>query len=869
MCPSEEAVAAFLAGALPRDERARFELHVDTCGACQALIGALAKAAPRDGAIDPATSLGGSWTSDGPDDDAIEWRPGREVGRHVVLARIGAGGMGVVYSAYDPVLDRRVALKVLRDAGARDRLHDEARIAARLSHPNVVAVHDVVEAGDAVCVAMEHVDGVTLRAWLRDDRTPAAIVEVFAQAGRGLAAAHDAGLVHRDFKPSNVMIDRSGRARVLDFGLAREASGGGNGEIAGTPAYMAPEQRRGDAVDARADQYAFAVSLREALATAAVSDRITRALRRATDADPAARFPSMASLLAELAPPRRRGRRWIAAGFVAGGAIAAVAVLALRRAPAAPSCVASGAAIDAVWGPAQADALRRSFHATGVSYADRVAADTVRRLDDWAARWRASSRASCRATVIDRRQPAATDALRQACLDELAVRLRPVVALAAAADPSLVARADQLVDGLPAPERCDDTAALSAMMPPPPAEAARAELDAVRAAIAETDALILAARFDAARAGLAEVERRAAVLAYPPLDARVQFLAAQLAMSSGQRDRSLAELHAAARAATAARDPELLARIWIALTKSLGNDLRTLDDAAVFDGYVAALLPQLRTRDTLAFELEWARCNRNINQITHDAATLEGHCRQVIALAATFQPPRVQIALAAAVRLGHFQRLQGHKDAAVATLTQAVADSVRVRGDDHPDTAMARYSLGIAAIDTGDLARGLDELRHALVTRQAAFPGGSTIVAESMMGLGDALGTSGDHAAAVAQLEQALAMMDQFGAGESAQAANARILIGLSLEELHRTADASAHYLRAADIADRVLEHAETLAATGLELAANIARKERHPEVAAGQLQRAIRMLERAKADPAEVARLQAELGAVGDPRPR
>ncbi len=221
---------------------------------------------------------------------------GASLGRYLVLDRLGQGGMGVVYTAYDPELDRRLAVKLLRpDAGAaqaetrRTRLQREAQAMARLSHPNVIAVHDVGTAGDQVFVAMELVDGVTLKRWLAAERRPwRDVLALFVQAGRGLAAAHDAGLIHRDFKPDNVLVGKNGVARVTDFGLARPAgrdeTGGGQeetgdtpspralglnltetGAILGTPAYMAPEQHRGRPADARSDQFAFCVALYEGL----------------------------------------------------------------------------------------------------------------------------------------------------------------------------------------------------------------------------------------------------------------------------------------------------------------------------------------------------------------------------------------------------------------------------------------------------------------------------------------------------------------------------------------------------------------------------------------------------------------------------
>src|SRR4051812_10268762 len=221
---------------------------------------------------------------------------GSAVGRYVVLERIGSGGMGVVYAAYDPELDRKVALKLLRPdrAGAAGeaalRLQRGAQAIARLSDPHVVAVYDAGTFGDQVFVAMELMEGRTLRQWLGEGKRGwREIVDVFVAAGRGLAAAHAAGLVHRDFKPDNVLLGTDGRVKVADFGLARPVGdadpGGGEaalmespgsrgllatpltewGVAMGTPAYMAPEQLRGERADARSDQFSFCVALWEAL----------------------------------------------------------------------------------------------------------------------------------------------------------------------------------------------------------------------------------------------------------------------------------------------------------------------------------------------------------------------------------------------------------------------------------------------------------------------------------------------------------------------------------------------------------------------------------------------------------------------------
>jgi len=241
------------------------------------------------------------------------------VGRFELRARLGAGGLGVVYAAHDPELDRDVAIKLLR-RDDREQLLVEARAMAKLAHPNVVAVHEIGVHDGRVFVAMERVVGATARMWLQTPRGWRDIVSLYLQAGRGLASAHAAGIVHRDFKPDNVLVGDDGRARVTDFGLAAPAGELGSG---GTPAYMPPE--RGAATPA-GDQYALAVSLHEALAggrdaepppDSPVPRRIWRALARGKARDPAARWPSLDAMLAAIeAPPKRRVLRTIAWSIV-------------------------------------------------------------------------------------------------------------------------------------------------------------------------------------------------------------------------------------------------------------------------------------------------------------------------------------------------------------------------------------------------------------------------------------------------------------------------------------------------------------------------------------------------------------------------
>lgn len=327
-CPDDNQLVSLIEGQLSEEAVAQLEAHLDRCRACQAMVDELAHV------LHPATDS--------------ERAPAAHatIGRYEVRDELGTGATGVVYRAYDPELRRQVAIKLLRPdltdddqlPTARARLLREARLLSSLSHPNVVPVYDVGSTGDEVFVAVELIVGRSLADWQQDDQPSwQAIVEVYAQVGRGLAAAHQAGLVHRDVKPANLMLGEDGRVRVTDFGLAT-ATGGvkvalqhasrgeptpltPSGAVVGTLAYMAPEQYVGRKVDARADQYAYCVSLGEALtgerpgpgATAAelrkarnrrgrpaLPDELLQLVARGLSAQADQRFPAMTDLVAQL-----------------------------------------------------------------------------------------------------------------------------------------------------------------------------------------------------------------------------------------------------------------------------------------------------------------------------------------------------------------------------------------------------------------------------------------------------------------------------------------------------------------------------------------------------------------------------------------
>ncbi|MFP2964418.1 protein kinase domain-containing protein, partial [Myxococcus sp. 1LA] len=273
-CLDENTFVSLLMGDLPPARAAEVDAHLDTCPACRRMVAEALRAQTPDDNPPGAPTVVTHPRSPSGEGPSLE--RGTAVGRYLVLERLASGGMGVVYSAYDPELDRRVALKLLRVAAlgleaeqGRAHLLHEAQAMARVSHPHVVPVYDVGTFGPQVFLTMELVDARTLRPWLKaEPRSWRQVLALFLDAGRGLAAAHAAGVVHGDFKPENLLVGQDGRVRVTDFGLARNANPLDDVSplSGGTPAYMAPEQMEAPApADARSDQFAFCVALYEAL----------------------------------------------------------------------------------------------------------------------------------------------------------------------------------------------------------------------------------------------------------------------------------------------------------------------------------------------------------------------------------------------------------------------------------------------------------------------------------------------------------------------------------------------------------------------------------------------------------------------------
>jgi len=464
------------------------------------------------------------------DEDALleeRLERGTSVDRYVVLYELGTGGMGVVYAAYDPQLDRKVALKLLhahsRSDRARTRLLREAKSIARISHPHVVTVHDVGTYEGRVFVAMEYIEGLTLRRWLQERRRPwTEVLTVLQHAGEGLAAAHEGDLIHRDFKPDNVLVEDGGRPVVLDFGLARRASSRDDHEFEprstddgstsvrpisaeleldltrtgaklGTPAYMAPEQHLSSPTDERTDQFSFCVVTWEALYGARpfagstarearyavlkgevlepreseVPIAVRRVLERGLSLDPEDRYPNMSSLLAALArAPRRIVPRWALGGAVLAGGlgVASFAWVSEQGAAASP-CGDPSERWANVWDAGVRSRVEAAFMGSEAKFAGDAWGTVGQTLDRYTDAWAVAHRDACEATHVHHEQSRETLELRMACLRGRHQAVAALVREFTEADTAVVENAVEAVNALPRLAECSDLARLQVSAP--------------------------------------------------------------------------------------------------------------------------------------------------------------------------------------------------------------------------------------------------------------------------------------------------------------------------------------------------------------------------------------------------------------------
>jgi len=716
-------------------------------------------------------------------DETASLQAGTQLGRYVVLFRVGGGGMGVVYAAYDPELDRKVALKLLRPTAGVDeeqrrrRLIREARALAKLSHPNVVAVHDVgtvpsfAPGGtELVFLAMEFVDGTTLSAWSKARTRPwREVLEPMLAAGRGLAAAHAAGLVHRDFKPDNVMVGSDGRIRVMDFGLVRPDHDNATpvdtgddgprvpdvgrtlteqGSIVGTPAYMAPEQHLGGATDARADQFSFCVALWEALygerpfrgetiaalahaviegriaeppSSADVPVRIRRVILRGLATDPTQRHPDMDALLADLARDTSAARRrWWAAG---GLGIAVAGVLGgtqLDRMRRIDGCEAAAAAIAEVWNDGARAQVRTGLLATGTSYAEATWDRIHPHLDEHAATWSDVRHASCIAAEVDRTRDAMLASRTDDCLQESRDAFASAVDALTHAEAELVRGAVRLVSTMPEPARCTDDAALGRRPAYPDDPAARAAIDELRHRLVEVRGLRAAGRHRDALALARPVQEEAEALGWGPLRVEAVLAVGDGIASTGDPAAAVELFEQAFDLAVREGHDDATVDALARLVYINGNELhehdRALSWARVGEPFLARVDPDEGVA-TAQLLTGIAAAHRGRGAASEALPIL----RRALAIRERELGPDHVSTIEVENNIAVVQIELGEAEEASATMTRVVAARERTLGPDHPDVASALNVYGAAVSAVGDFDGALASFERALAIYERAY----------------------------------------------------------------------------------------------------------------------------------------------------
>jgi tetratricopeptide (TPR) repeat protein len=828
---------------------------------------------PSDASLSEETLADSGDGSLGRADVDTQLEPGSAVGRYVVLETIGAGGMGVVYAAFDPELDRRVALKRMRaDRSAAESLSDgrsrllrEAQAMAKLSHPNVVAVHDVGVHAGRVFLAMEHVDGETLGAWMK--RGPhgwEAVTEVFVGAGRGLSAAHDAGLVHRDFKPENVLLHPSGLPKVTDFGLARkgppsprgaaaaptapnrvvdegeraaprdpsasyELSMTAAGSMMGTPAYMSPEQHLGLPADARSDQFSFCIAYYEALygerpfagsGAAALAIAVTEGAVRDPPAgtrvpgwvrqvvlrglapEAGERFPSMAALLDALSRDPQAARRRML-GLALGGVMVAATGYAVAAVDSdrAPVCAGVEHHLDGLWDDAARAQMRDGLDRSGVGFAESTASRVVDAVDAYSAAWVSQRREACEATQVRGEQSQSLMDRRMLCLDERLSAVRSLVTLLSEADVAAAQNAVTAAGDLPDLTACSAASIASAGAVEVPVELA-ARVAEHRAALADARVRGTAAHYESGLALASATAEATESLGFQPVYAEALFRRGSLEHQTGADEQALESLEQAYFLAIRHATHPLAARAAAELTALVGGSAAKTDHGRMWAKH-ALTHAELSEQPLLV-----ALATHELAGVAHTAGEFD-EARTLAARALelrteTSGPDHASV-LGSLNLLGRIASDTGKYDEARALFERGLERGRVILGEDHPDLARFMNNMAKIAWSQGKLDEAGEAFERALALQVAALGPDHRNVAQLHNNLAAVAASRGDMEEAGRRFRLALGIWERALGAEHPSIADALNNLAVVASGLGRFEEARGYDERALEIRKRTM----------------------------------------------------------------
>jgi serine/threonine protein kinase/tetratricopeptide (TPR) repeat protein len=824
-CLREEQILALLQGSPTPAERTTADQHLDACPRCFDLMANVVQALAEQPGDGPSVLA----PSPSPEEvePAVESvsrilpRGALIQDRYTIVDILGVGSMGIVYAALDESLHRRVALKVVRpeqidgrDAErAQARLVREARILAKLSHPNVIVVHDVGHTGASVFMAMELVAGQTLREWLEASPRPSLsrILDAFLHAGRGLAAAHAAGVVHRDFKPDNVLVGKDGRIHVTDFGLARSPStqqaqrtapsrqasllpvtvaSNTRSSLAGTPRYMAPEQYDGHGADARSDQFAFCFALHEAVYGAPpfpveseairleairsgavqappAGNPATKALRltllRGLEANPERRFPSMAALCDALEQTTNLRGRAVSWGAVAGVAALLLWILAASSTHEDPEaiCPSADQRLRGVWDEPARASMRGAAAKLDSLAAREAEAHIEATLDGYASTWKKRYDERCQQARTSQGKERQLAAASLFCLEQNLSQVRVLVDAASRADGVTLTYLDEGGLRLHTLDACTDPAGAKMIEPVPTEEPTRSQVLAMRVRLAEASALTAAGRIAEARALELDALEEAEGLDYAPVLAEVLRELGNTEFQAGDLPAARHALKRALSTAETARHDILIPWVWISLARIDASSSRLVEASSDLDRADAyfARVEQTGPRRALL--------------MSQRALVLRALGRHREAIAA---------------------------EKVVLTLREAEGPSQELR------VAGSLAALGSSYEAIGEDTQALDANLRALSIRERRLGPKHLRVAASLNGVGSVLAAQGRLEEAEPRFLRSLSMREELVGPEHLEVSHVLINLGMLEGRLGKYALARAHLERALSTREKTLE---------------------------------------------------------------